>query len=98
MADAPTSRSLETVNTDDREETQEKNGEAEEIVFQTIANLAKVEGVFLDPVYTGKAFHGMVSELSLGDRGRLQGAKNIVFIHTGGLFGVFPQHKNFQFD
>ena len=73
-------------------------GEAEEIVFQTIANLAKVEGVFLDPVYTGKAFHGMVSELSLGDRGRLQGAKNIVFIHTGGLFGVFPQHKNFQFD
>ena len=73
-------------------------GEAEEIVFKTITDLAKVEGVFLDPVYTGKAFHGMVSELSLGDRGRLQGAKNIVFIHTGGLFGVFPQHKNFQFD
>ena len=73
-------------------------GEAEDIGFKTIANLAKVEGVFLDPVYTGKAFHGMVSELSLGDRGRLQGAKNIVFIHTGGLFGVFPQHKNFQFD
>ena len=73
-------------------------GEAENIVFKTIANLAKVEGVFLDPVYTGKAFHGMVSELSLGDRGRLQGAKNIVFIHTGGLFGVFPQHNNFQFD
>ncbi len=72
-------------------------GEAEDIVFKTIANLAKVEGVFLDPVYTGKAFHGMVSELSLGDRGRLQGAKDIVFIHTGGLFGVFPQHKNFQF-
>ena len=73
-------------------------GEAEGIIFKTIANLAKVEGVFLDPVYTGKAFHGMVSELCLGDRGRLQGAKNIVFIHTGGLFGVFPQHKNFQFD
>ena len=29
--------------------------------------------------------------------GKLQGAENIVFIHTGGLFGVFPQHKNFQF-
>ena len=72
-------------------------GEAEDIVFKTIANLAKVEGVFLDPVYTGKAFYGMVSELSLGDRGKLQGAENIVFIHTGGLFGVFPQHKNFQF-
>ena len=50
-------------------------GEAEEIVFQTIANLAKVEGVFPDPVYTGKAFHGMVSELSLGDREGSKGLK-----------------------
>ena len=73
-------------------------GEAENIVFKMIANLAKVEGVFLDPVYTGKAFHGMVTELSLGDQGRLPGAKNIVFVHTGGLFGVFPHHKNFKFD
>ena len=73
-------------------------GEAENIVFKMIANLAKVEGVFLDPVYTGKAFHGMVTELSLGDQGRLPGAKNIVFVHTGGLFGVFPHHENFQFD
>lgn len=67
-------------------------------VFQTIAELASSDGIFLDPVYTGKAFHGMVSELQKGDEGQLPGARNVVFIHTGGLFGLFPQQQNFSFD
>ncbi|MFT4862430.1 MAG: D-cysteine desulfhydrase [Pseudohongiellaceae bacterium] len=67
-------------------------------VFALINELAKSDGLFLDPVYTGKAFHGMVSELKKGESGALAGAKNIVFIHTGGLFGVFPQGRNFTFD
>ena len=67
-------------------------------IFASIAELARSEGIFLDPVYTGKAFHGMVTELQKGDAGQLAGARNIVFIHTGGLFGVFPQQQNFRFD
>ena len=66
-------------------------------IFDSIAELARCEGIFLDPVYTGKAFHGMVAELQKGDAGQLPGAKNVVFIHTGGLFGVFPQQQNFRF-
>ncbi len=66
-------------------------------IFECIAELARSEGIFLDPVYTGKAFHGMVTELKKGDAGALSGAKNVVFIHTGGLFGVFPQQQNFRF-
>ena len=66
-------------------------------VFELIAQLAKTEGLFLDPVYTGKAFHGMVSELEKGENGQLAGASDVVFIHTGGLFGVFPQQQNFHF-
>lgn len=66
-------------------------------IFDSIAELASSEGIFLDPVYTGKAFHGMVTELQKGDAGQLSGAKNVVFIHTGGLFGVFPQQQNFRF-
>ncbi len=66
-------------------------------IFAAIAELASSEGIFLDPVYTGKAFHGMVSELHKGDEGQLAGARNVVFIHTGGLFGVFPQQQNFNF-
>lgn len=67
-------------------------------IFDCIAELARCEGIFLDPVYTGKAFHGMVSELQKGEAGALPGAKNVLFIHTGGLFGVFPQQQNFHFD
>ncbi len=66
-------------------------------IFSSIAELASSEGIFLDPVYTGKAFHGMVSELHKGDEGHLAGARNVLFIHTGGLFGVFPQQQNFNF-
>ncbi|MFK7864582.1 MAG: 1-aminocyclopropane-1-carboxylate deaminase/D-cysteine desulfhydrase [Pseudohongiellaceae bacterium] len=73
-------------------------GVAEQPVFDTIAELAKADGVFLDPVYTGKAFHGMVAELNKGEDGCFPNAKNIVFVHTGGLFGVFPQQAGFSFE
>ena len=66
-------------------------------VFDIIKALASSEGLFLDPVYTGKAFYGMVNEILKGDQGCFAGAKDIVFIHTGGLFGVFPQQENFTF-
>ena len=73
-------------------------GTADQEVFKTIAELARTEGLFLDPVYTGKAFHGMVTEVQKGVEGQLPGASNLVFVHTGGLFGVFPQQQNFRFD
>ncbi|MBM88714.1 MAG: D-cysteine desulfhydrase [Gammaproteobacteria bacterium] len=73
-------------------------GIADREVFKTIAELARTEGIFLDPVYTGKAFHGMVTELQKAEEGQLPGAKDIVFIHTGGLFGIFPQQGNFRLD
>lgn len=52
-----------------------------------ICEVARKEGLFLDPVYTGKAFYGMVSELARDPR---RFGERIVFIHTGGLFGLFP--------
>ena len=73
-------------------------GRAGPEIFATIAELAASEGLFLDPVYTGKAFHGMVSELKKGESGQLPGARKVLFIHTGGLFGVFPQQGNFSFE
>lgn len=73
-------------------------GSAEPPVFELIARLSQEEGIFLDPVYTGKAFYGMVQELEKGDSGQLAGARDVLFIHTGGLFGVFPQRAGFHFD
>jgi D-cysteine desulfhydrase len=53
-----------------------------------IRDLARAEGVILDPVYTGKAYYGMISELNR-DPDRF--GSRIVFFHTGGLFGLFPK-------
>ncbi len=57
-------------------------------MFATIAQVARLEGLVLDPVYTGKAFHGMLEEIRAG---RLCEAEDIVFVHTGGIFGLFAQ-------
>lgn len=55
--------------------------------LQFISELAKLEGVILDPVYTGKAMYGLVEEIK---NGSFSHCKNILFIHTGGIFGLFP--------
>ena len=52
----------------------------------TIRDLARADGLVLDPVYTGKAFHGMVTELQK-DPQRFGSA--VAFLHTGGMFGLF---------
>jgi D-cysteine desulfhydrase len=59
-------------------------------VFETMQLAAQLEGIILDPVYTGKAFHGMLEEIK---KGRFDDSDNIVFIHTGGIFGLFPQRQ-----
>ncbi len=56
-------------------------------VFATIVKLARLEGLVLDPVYTGKAFHGLIREI---EKGRFDGCRDLVFVHTGGIFGLFP--------
>jgi D-cysteine desulfhydrase len=53
----------------------------------TIRDVCRRDGLVLDPVYTGKAFHGVVTELAR-DRGRF--GERIVFVHTGGIYGLFP--------
>ncbi len=51
--------------------------------LKVIKYVASESGVFLDPVYTAKAFRGMLE--TMGDQER------VVFIHTGGTFGLFAQ-------
>lgn len=64
----------------------------EELEF--IHELAKLEGVILDPVYTGKAMFGLVNEIK---KGRFKDHSNVLFIHTGGLYGLFPKRSLFSF-
>ena len=53
-----------------------------------IADIAAKEGIILDPVYTGKAFYGLYSEVK---KGTFDSCENILFIHTGGQYGLFPK-------
>lgn len=64
----------------------------EELGF--ISDLAKLESIILDPVYTGKAMYGLTEEIK---KGTFKDYKNILFIHTGGLFGLFSQGDMFRF-
>jgi D-cysteine desulfhydrase len=68
-------------------------GIAGEEVFDLIAKLARLEGLVLDPVYTGKAFHGLLAEIG---KGRFEDCTDIVFVHTGGIFGLFPQSAGLE--
>jgi D-cysteine desulfhydrase len=57
-------------------------------IWRTIALAARAEGLLLDPVYTGKALHALVSEARAGRwRGRW------LFWHTGGAFGLFGRGR-----
>jgi D-cysteine desulfhydrase len=66
--------------------------QADAAVFGTIRRAARTEGLVFDPVYTGKAFHALLCELQ---KGRFGAEGDVVFIHTGGVFGIFPQKELF---
>ncbi len=46
----------------------------------------RAEGLILDPIYSGKAFAGMVAQMREGVRG---GPAPLVFFHSGGAPGLF---------
>jgi D-cysteine desulfhydrase len=48
--------------------------------------LARLEGILLDPVYTAKAFAGLLGELEKGQLGKNEA---LIFLHTGGLPALF---------
>ena len=54
-----------------------------EAELRSIAACARATGVLLDPVYTGKALHGLLAELATG----AWEGRTVVFLHTGGLLG-----------
>jgi len=64
-------------------------GVAGEEIFTMIKQIAASDGILLDPVYTGKAFYGMIEDIKQSKFT----ANDIVFVHTGGLFGLFAQQQ-----
>ena len=60
--------------------------EATDEELGVIVQLAREEGLLLDPVYTARGFRGLVETLARDPRALGQ---RVCFVHTGGLFSVF---------
>jgi len=48
--------------------------------------VARKEGIILDPVYTSKTMAGLID---LVQKGEFQKQDVVVFVHTGGISGLF---------
>jgi D-cysteine desulfhydrase len=57
-----------------------------------IKSVAQNTGVILDPVYTGKAMYGLLDQLN---KDTFSEEDKILFLHTGGGFGLFPIKEKF---
>ncbi len=60
---------------------------------QTIVRAARSGGLVLDPVYTGKAMHGLKMAI---ERGEIPSGTRVLFLHTGGLAGLLAQGDTFK--
>jgi len=56
--------------------------------WETIREVARLEGIVLDPVYSGKAMHGLRAAIT---EGRYAVDDDVLFLHTGGIYGLFPK-------
>jgi D-cysteine desulfhydrase family pyridoxal phosphate-dependent enzyme len=65
-------------------------GEVNQEVSDAIRLVAMKEGIFLDPVYTGKA---MVALIDLVKKEYFKKDENVVFFHTGGTAALFPNKQ-----
>lgn len=57
---------------------------------EAIRLLAETEGLLIDPVYTGKAFAGMLDYIRTG---KVAAGSNVVFWHTGGATALFAEKE-----
>lgn len=53
---------------------------------EAVTLCATQEGLLLDPVYSGKAFSGMIDHIQ---RGEWKQGQNVIFVHTGGTPALF---------
>jgi L-cysteate sulfo-lyase len=63
-------------------------------MIEAITMMARLEGILLDPVYSGK---GMAGLIDLCRNGHFKKGENVVFLHTGGSIGLFGYPAAFNY-
>lgn len=66
-----------------------------EAMFEAVQLIARLEGLLLDPVYSGKAFAGLIAAIREGE---WRNKEPVLFIMTGGLPGLFAYEPAFRSD
>jgi L-cysteate sulfo-lyase len=62
-------------------------------MMEAVTMLARLEGILLDPVYSGK---GMAGLIDLIRKGHYKKDENVVFLHTGGAVGLYGYMHAFE--
>ncbi len=57
---------------------------------EAIKLLARTEGILVDPVYSGKAFAGLLADIRSG---QIPAGSNVLFLHTGGSTVFFAEKE-----
>lgn len=63
-----------------------------EEMIAAVRFLAQAEGLLVDPVYSGKAFAGLLADIR---GGRYSAGESVLFVMTGGVPGLFAYHSIF---
>ena len=65
-------------------------GRPTDAMREAVRLTARTEGILLDPVYTGKAMAGLIDRIRAGD---FADEDAVVFLHTGGVPGLFAAEQ-----
>ncbi len=71
----------------------EAYGAPTQAMVEAVTLLARLEGLLLDPVYSGKAMAGLIG---LARQGFFEAGDTVVFIHTGGMPALFAYRGAFD--
>jgi L-cysteate sulfo-lyase len=55
-------------------------------MLEAVQMVARLEGILIDPVYTGKGMAGLIAMLRAG---RFAADEDVIFVHTGGAAALF---------
>ncbi|MFN4087646.1 MAG: D-cysteine desulfhydrase [Alphaproteobacteria bacterium] len=64
-------------------------------MIEAVELAARQEGLLLDPVYSGKAMAGLID---LVRKGTWKAGEDVLFLHTGGIAGLFGYRSTFDGD
>ena len=64
-------------------------------VREVMYYLARREAIIIDPCYTGKTFEAVVDGAK---NGSIEKGSNVIFMHTGGLPGIYTKHHRVELE